>query len=321
LHHLVKPRKLEGVAIALEFRDNIQFVILEGNLSKVEEAALRLKLDQKFSQGRTLLIIKLDRFNFDSPESITVIGEMIGYFVSLGAWIGISGLNNKQMSQIQGLYKPQCKGFSTEQEAKKWIAEESQKPKDNAPKKITEDDIKRTEINLLIQSYATSFIDKDQDTFRIAKLAHEYSAVPSADFLQAIRNMLVEKDRLEIEIQKREAELDQIEKVLLDFMKFRKLPATEAEILSHMKLSEAKSTETDSTLRDINDQITKLNDRLQNAKKQSETHHENWKKRLEEGERDLKTLKSQNERAETEMKRREKEETAEIEKLRQGATK
>lgn len=303
------------MAIALEFRENVQFVILEGNLSKVEEAALRLKLDQKFSTGRTLFVLKLDRFNFDSPESISAVGDLVGYFVALGAWIGIAGLNNKQMSLIQNLYKPQCKGFSTEPEAKKWVLEESQKPKE-APKKNTEEDIKRTEINLLIESYATNFIDKDQDTFRIGKLAHEYSLNPTPEFLQAIRKMLEEKDRLEMEIQKRDAELDQLERVLMDFMRFRKLPASEAEIQSHMKLAEAKSSETDNTLREINDQIAKFNERLENAKKQSETHHANWKKRLEEGERDLKTLKSQNERAETEMKRREKEETAEIEKLR-----
>src|SRR5690349_7815586 len=105
------------MSIALEFRDNIQFVILEGTFSKVEENALRLKLDQKYSQGRTLFCIKLDTFNFDDAESLAAVQHLLEYLVSLGAWIGIAGLNNKQMGTLQQLYKPRCRGFSTEQVA------------------------------------------------------------------------------------------------------------------------------------------------------------------------------------------------------------
>lgn len=308
------------MSIALDFRDNIQFVALDGPFTKPEESALRLKLDQKFSQGRTLIVFKLDRFQLDHSDSMNALKELLSYFISLGAWIGISGINEKQSGGFYQLLGKKCKAFATESDAQKWIIAESQKPKEAKPEKANDDEIKRVEINLLIQSYASGFVEKDADPFRISKLAQEYAARPSVDFLHAVRSLTIEKDKVEIEIQKKEAELAQTENILLEFMKIRKLPATESEIQSHMKLAETKSTETDKNLLEIQTEITKSEAKITDLKSQSEEFQNKWQKKFETLAQDLKDLKQKNEKAEVEMKKRETEETELIQKLRQGAS-
>jgi len=309
------------MAIAIEFKDNIQLVRIEGKITKPEEAALRLKLDQKFSQGRALFILKLEKFEFSDADSLTAILDLIKYLGSLGAWMGLAGLNAKQSGMFQAQYSGRCKSFATEQEAKKWIIEESQKPKEASKgHNVSEDEIKRTEINNLIQSYANSFVEKDPDPFRISKLGFEYLATPSADFFHAIRQLLLEKQKIETEIQKYEGELGQLEKELLDLMIFRKLPTTEAEIQSHTKLAETKVAENDKVLQELNTQINSKHERMAAIKKEIDDHHARWKTKIETLETDLKNLKSKHENISQEFAKREKQETEMLEKLRQGAS-
>ncbi len=309
------------MGIALDFRENIQFLSVEGNLSKADEAALRLKLDQKYSQGRTLFIFKLDLFAFDDSESMAALLNLMSYLISIGAWLGLAGLNDKNLKILQVNFKARCKGFSTEPEAKKWILEESQKPKEVDQKQKNEDEIKRAEINSLIHTYSAHFDERDPDPYRITKLGPEYLTHPTVDILHAVRSLLAEKEKLELDVQKKEAELDQTSKILMEYMAVRRLPATESELQSHSKLSGAKSSETDKSLAEILTAITKHELRLVDLKKQSEEYHAEWVTKLRMIENESKDLKNKHEKAITEMNKREQEEIAVLQKLKESAPK
>lgn len=56
------------MSISLAFRNQLQFVRYEGRIVAEEEAAVRLKLDQKINQNRNLLLFDIIAFDMSDPR-------------------------------------------------------------------------------------------------------------------------------------------------------------------------------------------------------------------------------------------------------------
>ena len=56
---------MRRMGISFSFKNDAQYVKLDGTLSALEEAAVRLKLDQKINQGRSKIVIDISSFEID----------------------------------------------------------------------------------------------------------------------------------------------------------------------------------------------------------------------------------------------------------------
>jgi anti-anti-sigma regulatory factor len=309
------------MGIQFDLKDDIQIVAIDGKLSAVEEAAIRLKLDQKIGQGRTTILFALAGLDLQDAQTLKNIQQLLVFSLNREALCAVFGIKKSNFKLLTLSGSRDIEKFETESEAKSWF--EKIKAERAAPKveqkdtgKDPELEIKAKELAALLKTYEMNFVENDYDPHRLTKLCEEYSKAPTADFMQALRKAVVDIKAKSEELSKRNESLGKISKQLHFQMSFRKAPVTESELKSKETSISGADTAMKSEIELLQSEIKKLQASAQESKQKSADHQEKWKKELKLLENEISQTKSAGNRTIDEMKKVEIEQQAYLEKLK-----
>jgi len=109
------------MAIQIHIRENIPIIEIDGKFSSAEEAALRLRLDEKIKAGAPCFVFDISRFELLDPTSHNQIKIILSYFRAREVILAIFGIKQTMFSKLVMENPPDIAKFETETEAKNFI--------------------------------------------------------------------------------------------------------------------------------------------------------------------------------------------------------
>ncbi|MGE3974091.1 MAG: hypothetical protein AB7F59_06145 [Bdellovibrionales bacterium] len=313
------------MGIQFLLKDDIQVVALDGKLTGVEEAAIRLKLDQKISQGRNYIFFSIAELDLQDTTTIKNVHLLLQYAKNRDTLCAIYGIKKNLFKHFIISPNRDIDKFETESEAREWLEKikaERAAPKDakKEPSQDPEKDFKAMELAQLLKSYEINFIENDYDPYRLAKLAEEYNKVPAPELIQALKKAIVDIKTHREELAKKDEELKNLSNQLHFQMSYRKAPVTASELKSKTASVSSAEGAIKQEIDQLKNEIHRLQKEAQEHKQKSQDHHQKWQSELKALENEIAQEKAKNDRAVEEMKKLEAEQVAYLEKIKSATT-
>jgi len=315
------------MGISFAFRDNVQVIELEGTLSAVEEAAIRMKLDQKINQGRTNFLVNIANFLILDPHSVTNLQGIIRFCVARDSNICVVGLKKANWKFILIPNGPDFAKFETESESKPWFEALAKKTSaaavPAAPKEEKDlvDELKAKAIAKLLEKYEVYFSERDYDPHMIEKIWKDYSQLPSKELMHALH-------KAQLDIKKNSDDvlmLDQMCNVLASklgtSMLFRKAPISALEITNKKKSIEDSKVAIQKEIAEVKSSIQVNLDGAQTWKTKSQDLQKKWTDEIQLLEKIIVQQKEKQEKLLRDAEIREKDDMAKIRDLQAAVKK
>lgn len=272
------------MGISFAFRNEFQYVKLEGTLSAPEEAAVRLKLDQKINQGRLKILIDVTRFAIDHSDSVKGLHSVLRYAFQRGTTVGLFGLKQTLWLKLAEGFSSKLNLFELESEAVKWL-ENVVLPSKNTPappkKPDPDEEIKQRRLQELLAKYAIYQAQNDYDPFLLRKLQDEYLQTPAREPLFALRRAYKQIFILKESLNSLEDNCRRLANLLYESMRIRKIPLSPPELTVKRKSIQDTRAAVQMELDEIKQEVDAHMATAVEFRKRSLSHEERWKNELE----------------------------------------
>ena len=312
----------KSMSIQFSTKEDIQVVAIDGKLSTVEEAAIRLKLDQKISQGRQIILFGIPGLDLQDAATIKNMHLLLQYTKNRASICALYGVKKTFFKLFVISSTLDIEKFETELEAVAWI--EKVKAEKAAPKteekkdssKDPEKEFKDKELQALLKTYDMNFVDNDYDPHRLTKLCEEYAKAPTKDLLQALRKTLTEIKSLRETSTKTNDEINKLSKQLHFQMSYRKAPVTASELKSKSSSITGAETAVQQEIQMFQGDVDKFQATAKESKQKNQDNYDKWQREIKSLENEIQKTKTQNERSVEEMKKFDEAQKVEVDKMK-----
>jgi hypothetical protein len=292
------------VGISLSFKNDAQYVKLDGALSTVEEAAVRLKLDQKINQGRSKILIDISSFAIDDKESVKALHTVLRFTLQRGTTLSLFGLKNTLWIKIAENFPGKVQMHETEAEALKWIEANAKKPE--APvgeikKPDPEDEIKQKLLAEVLAKYEIYQAQNDYDPYLLKKLERDYAQAPQREAIFALRRAYKHVFTLKEGLSALEDRCREIADQLLESMKIRKIPLSPAELSAKRKSIQDMRAAVQADLDEVKAEVDANMATAVEFRKKSSAHEDRWKVELDLLQRQIETQTVENKKLHSQL--------------------
>jgi len=221
------------MSISFAFRHGVQIVQFPGPLSPEEAAAVRLKIDQKISSGRQLILFYLFGFPLSDTQSRSRLLDLIQYCLQRGVQLSVAGADPIQWPLLHVPGQRQAKLYSTEAEALAIMSNPEEPNVAAAVVGVTRDldkEMRLRSIEEVIRKYMVYQNPNEWDPFSLEKMETLFRRTRA-------REALVELDKAIRDIPKRletihqlQADAQRLSQETLELSLRRKEPMTENEV-------------------------------------------------------------------------------------------
>ncbi|MDZ4660959.1 MAG: hypothetical protein SGJ18_04995 [Pseudomonadota bacterium] len=240
------------MAINLKVEDDMQIVVFSGPLAEFEAQALRLKLDQKITQGRTKLLLNIALLDM-KPEAINSILSFVDYAEQLKVSVAIAGLTPETWNLVNSTSGRRIHKFYTSEEAishlTKTNSSYSVAHSNPALKNLS------TEALELLEQYEAKRQKKNYDPFRLNRLRETYKTSPNKSHIKQLENAVAECAKSRSENGALEKDLTQLSQEMLRLTELRRSPVHYDEIELHTKNLNKLFTVVKKDIQEIKNQI------------------------------------------------------------------
>jgi len=300
------------MSISFAFRNNVQIVKIEGPLNTVEEAAVRLKVDQKISQGRHCILLDVSALAIDDPVTVASLHSLVKYLFAREIFIAIGGIKSSDWKKIVVTDGRDPQKFETEAEAAAWFAQclEGTAPPEAALRKAedTEKEFQKKKAAELVAQYDVYQKANDYDPHMLGKYLAEYEQAPFRKGLVALVRASEELDEKNESNKELEKTCRSQAEALQSALSLRKLPVS-AQELDVLKKTLAQSRSiVEKEIADYKTQIEQKKTETQQWKDRCATYQKEWGQRMSDMEAQLQTQKEFNQKLAFDLVEKEKEE-------------
>jgi hypothetical protein len=265
------------MGISFSFKNNVQYVKIDGPLSQVEEAAVRLKLDQKINQGRNKILIDITSFATTDKDSVKALHSVLNFAIHRGTAVALFGIKQTLWLPVAEGFPTKLTLFETEGEAVSWSATVEVKPLAVAGKKPDpEAEIKEKKLKELLGKYEIYQAKNDYDPYLLKKLELEYAKAPQRESLFALRRAYKHLSTLKESMDQVDAHCRKLADQLLEATIIRKIPLTPAELSLKAKSIQDAKAAVELEVREIKSQIDQNMNTAVDFRKRSKTIEERW---------------------------------------------
>jgi hypothetical protein len=220
----------------------VQLVAFPGPITTEEEAAVRLKLDQKISAGRKQVLFHLSGFPVaDQPARLRFM-SLVSYCLERGVTVGVCGAEQSRwpLLRLDGKRQPQL--FVTEGEALATLTAAPETAPIHSPGEAPQDDTEKQihlrSIEALLNKYESFQNTGELDPFGLERVEVLYRKDRSRESLIELDKAIRDLPRRRQHLQKLITETERLAEETLEFTFHRKLPVTPAEIEARAKSAE-----------------------------------------------------------------------------------
>lgn len=292
------------MGISLSFKNDAQYVKIDGALSAPEEAAVRLKLDQKINQGRTKILIDVSSFKVDDKESIKALQTVLKFVLQRGTTLSLFGLKNTLWIKIAEGFPGKVQMHETEAEAIKWIETNAKKPEapiGEVKKPDPEDEIKQKLLAELLSKYEIYQAQNDYDPYLLKKLEQDYTQTPQREALFALRRAYKHVFTLKDGLNELEQRCRDLANQLLESMTIRKIPLSPPELAAKRKAIQDTRAAVQADLDEVKKDVDSNMSTAVEFRKKSSAHEERWKVELDTLQRQIETQTVENKKLHSQL--------------------
>ncbi len=240
------------MAITLKVDDDLQTVVFSGPLDSTEAQALRLKLDQKITQGRTKLLLDIALLEM-KPDTIETILSFVDYAMQMKVFVAISGLTPKTWSLVNSTTGRRLHKFYTSEEAINYLnkADSNYSSADTNPalKNLPPETLE------LLELYEAKRQQKSFDPFRLRQIKEIYKTSPNKTHIKQLENAVTECTKSRAENIATDKELVSLSQEMLRLTDLRRSPIHYDEIEMHTKALNKSLATTKKDIQEIKNQI------------------------------------------------------------------
>lgn len=304
----VKDRRLcLGMAIKFLVKDEIQYIKISEKLSAAEEGAIRLKFDQKFTQGRKQFVLDLSEADVEDKATCNNIMDLFSYMRERGAVTGVTGVKKTLWKNLTPQTGKSIPLFETEGEFKHWLTEQAnKKPEEN--KSNDEKSIKQKALLDLIKSYEVHFIKKDYDPFLLEKNFAEFNPSTFEPFMNSLFKSIKEIEKLRKKNTELETQNVQKSLSLFSLMRTRKKPFSEEELNSKKAELQKKEGQISKEAEEVQNKIKTTTAQLESLESSHRGKIKEWEDLLLDLENQINEQKTINQKAEQDYQEKSKKE-------------
>lgn len=312
------------MAIKINLRNDIQIVEIEGKMTSEEEAALRIRLDEKIRDGRTSFLFDVSRFDLSDPTSQNQIRIILKYLLTREVFLAAFGLKHNLFSKLVIDPPPDVPKFETETEGQNFITQaikaktDGKAPKEKKEK--TEEELRTEAIQEKLKKYELHFLEKETDPYLIGKLLEEFKKTPSLHLVHAVRGANKDLKKLVSDIHEKEAQLQSLATPLLNQLKYRKAPITDAELASKRGRLDGQFGEVQKEIKQLSTDIEKNKKLAIEFKAKTDALYKNLQMQVKNLSDAVARQNTANETFAREVDIRDRAETDILIRLRQGAS-
>ena len=117
-----QDKYIKRMAVKLSFEENTQVIRINGTLTQAESDAVKLKIQEKYNQGRYMFLFDLTEFVVSDEGSTTALKPLMRYCLDLNASYIYSGVAKEFQKNISIPNEPTPVTFSTRAEALQFAA-------------------------------------------------------------------------------------------------------------------------------------------------------------------------------------------------------
>jgi hypothetical protein len=286
--------------ISFAFKNDVQYIKLDGGIATVEEAAIRLKLDQKINQGRQKILFDITSFNSGDKNSVEALQSVVKFALYRGVTVGLFGLKQSSWVIIAENFPVPMKIFEIESEAIKWIGTIEIKPSQangQQEKKLDpEAEYKQRKLKELLTKYELYQVQNDYDPFLLRKLEEEYRLTLVREPLFALRRAYKHVFTLKDAIAQIDAHCRQLADQLLTAIKIRKIPLSPAELVTKEKAIQDVRASVEAEVNEVKGQIDQHMAYAVELRKKMQALEDKWKSEVESLQKQIETQKQENSR-------------------------
>lgn len=257
------------MGIEFAFRQNVQLVRLTGPLTPEEDAAVRLKLDQKISAGRSLVLFHLAEYPVTETTPRSRLMGIISFCLERGVTVGISGAEPSRWPLLRFDGRRQARLYQSETEALSALASPdtqetalTQNGKE-APDQ-GESEFRRRQIDELLRTYESYQQGNNLDPFGLEMLAATYARDRNREALNELDKALRQLPAKRALVQKLTTEAERLAEELFEFTFHRKLPVTAKEAEAKARDIEIERDSLSGEKEELTKEIASLEQKLAN---------------------------------------------------------
>lgn len=215
--------------ISFSFKEEIQIVRIGGQISPQEDAAIRLKLDEKISRGRKNLLFDLSQFNLQDQMSLDRVLNLLTQCLQSQLNVAVVGIDKERWPKLVLSRDPQPQLFITDVEAKEWfkalpLEQPDDKEKEEKKQPDPEEELKLQAVKELIKKYEIYQTPVDLDPFGLGNLKEIYIKNPNRESIQQLQKAYIKLEEKHQNVSELERKCKEMADKLKQMSLFRKKP-------------------------------------------------------------------------------------------------